>query len=707
MTTSEVYSVGSISYPGIRQITSFSYSRSHGITPDVCQLGMAPQSLDPTADDYLPIAIDGYVLLEFDTYRSTLNETVTTTTKLASEQILMQGCRADKASVRKSASSEEWTIPIYDRRWKWKFGSFSGHWNIKKNGVIETRKEKTPRELADLCLEAMGEFNYDTKALDQLEKSTNLSYRKKVRPEVHWDRIPPAQALNDLVTPLGYRVCLGWDDIVRIEKYGEGAYLPTDDLMTAGFDAELPETPDSVTILGGISMHETMWELEPVGLDLDGDWRPIDHLSYAPRFNGKVDWRRTEPGIFDEIKQKLDEAEDNERPRTDPEYRKRNEQYSLATSTVYRCYRLKYPVGTDEGFSNRNQYDELGKLLAISVDLGFRQGDDQYDDNWEAYDKARRELFKNSKPVIPGPKKKNPRTGRLDDYVIEEFEQILPCFETRATLGIDTYTGKLIRLPVEVTGIYYDPDKAWNTDDPAAKKVDGTRVEVIPELGIIRFEEPMYQYKKAEIDGQDRELPYPADLQVLIATPLKTIEGEPARYQHTEELAAKYRTFPAKLPNGLKVKPKKVPKGTDTKVVIKNEIVQTYVAEYELTGGNLLNGFQGQYELKEVTDNALTEELEKQALQAIDVENIKIFSNDSGSGVYAGLKKVDLDGAIQQVAIQQTTQGGMTTTISRNTEVNIYVPDFDERQRNQALKEIIQMHNNTVDNTQQVEPADR
>ena len=46
--------VGSVFYPGIKQIVSANYSRSHGITPDVCQIEMAPQTLDASDPDYTP-----------------------------------------------------------------------------------------------------------------------------------------------------------------------------------------------------------------------------------------------------------------------------------------------------------------------------------------------------------------------------------------------------------------------------------------------------------------------------------------------------------------------------------------------------------------------------------------------------------------------------------------------------------------------------
>ncbi|WP_417390211.1 hypothetical protein [Gimesia sp.] len=689
------YGFGTVYYPGIKQIVSANYSRSHGITPDVCQIEMVPQTLNASDSGYTPIAPDGYLLFQFDEY---MNDARTGRT-----QILLQGCRPDRASVRQSETSINWTIPIYDRRWKWKFGSFSGHWNVKKNGLIEPRKKKTPRELADMCLEAMGEQNYDTRDLLDLEKKTSLPYRNQVFPEVHWDRIPPAQALNDMVTKLGYRVCLGWDDKVRILKYGEGALLPTEDLMSGGFEANLPETPDSVTILGGITMHEALWELEAVGLDLDGDWRPINHLSYATLdSSGEPAWHLSIPPSFPEIRTRFDEIKFDKKP-SDDEYKKRKDQYALATETVYRCYRLKYPVGTKEKESLRQKFDDLGYQLGLVVDLGHRPGEKVYDNLQEKYTEARRELFADSEPVIPGPKLKNPRTGRLGDYKLQEFEQILPVLETRAELAIDSYSQKLIRRPPEVSGIYYDPQKVGDTltADEKLHTIEVSQFSVLPELGIIKFSQPLVQYKtvKGKNGDPDETHTLPAEMRVLIATPLKNLVGEPARYEHREELKAKYRTKPAPLPDGLKDNPRKLPGGTDTKVVIKNEIVQAYQAQYETK-----KNAQGKEEtrLVNVVDNSEKEELVKQALAAIDVENIKITSEDSGSGIYAGLKKIELDGAIQQVAISRTESGGMTTTVARNSEVSVVVPDFDERQRGIALKEMIKQHNETINKTDQV-----
>lgn len=702
--------VGSVYYPGIKQIVSASYSRSHGITPDICQIQMAPQTLDPSDPDYTPIEPDGYLLFQFEAQSVEVNSLGNRSTKTT--QILIQGCRPDRANIRRSGSSEIWTIPVFDRRWKWKFGSFSGHWNMKKNGVIEIRKERTVRQLAEMCLEAMGEKKYNTKALDQLEDNKKLKYRKKIRPEVHWDRIPPAQALNDLVTSLGFRVCLKWDDTVSIEKYGEGALLSTDDLLSGGFEADLPEVSNSVTVVGGITMHETIWSLEAVGLDIDGMWRPVYHLSYVPKNKDtkQPDWRLTEPGVFDGILASYQDIEDQKAdgvPVDKDEYRKKKEQYSLAQQTVYRSFRLSYPLGTKEDEFLRKKYDKIGVELAEKVNEGLRPGDKKYDDLLIKYEEARRELFLKSEPVIPGPQKKDPRTGKLGDYRLEEFEQVLPCFKTRAELTVDSYTGKLIRKPAEMAGFYYNTNKVSNTDDPSnpIQSVDGDKFEIVPDLGIIQFSEPMYRMiptviKVGKKKSDKESLPYFAELYIQLATPLKNTVGEPARFEYREELDKKYRTTPAKLPGNLKDQPRKVPIGTDTKLIVKNEIVQAYQARYTIKDRNGVPT----YSFVEVVDNVKTEELEKQALAVIDVENLRIITKGSGSGVYAGLKKINLDGAIHQVTISRNTTGGMTTTVSRNSEVNPVVPSFDERQRRNALKEMIKERGQKIDKTQQVNP---
>jgi hypothetical protein len=55
--------------------------------------------------------------------------------------------------------------------------------------------------------------------------------------------------------------------------------------------------------------------------------------------------------------------------------------------------------------------------------------------------------------------------------------------------------------------------------------------------------------------------------------------------------------------------------------------------------------------------------------------------------VYSGLRKIDLDGAIQQVTFSVGTSGGATTTASRNTEQFHYVLPYKERRLRENQRE--------------------
>lgn len=696
--------IGSVFYPGILKIESAEYTRSHGIAPDVCVIGMSPQSLDPKDTDYVAIEAEGYLIFQFDTAKLE-KDGITTTRKR--RQIVLQGCRADRASVNRSENSEEWKIPIFDRRWRWRFGSFSGHWNIKKNGIIEKRKEKTVRELADMCLDAMGEIKYETKLLDQLEKEKKLPYRKLVRPEVHWDRIPPARALDELLTPLGYRICLGWDDVVRICKYGEGNLLPIDnDLMRGSFETDLPETPSSISIVGEITMHEAAWELEAVGLDVDGEWKPINHLSYIPVDQFKnIGWHLTRPPNFFGIETRYDEVIKNKLVK--PEIRElRKKQLKLARETVFRCYRLKYPVGTEEDEELRKAYDKLGSKVSVALNKGLRRGDSKsFDKLIEKYEDSARKLFEKTKPVLPGPKQKNPKTGKLEDLELQEFEQVLPCFETRAELRIDPFTGKLARKPTGMTGSYYEGRRQYNT--LISEFIQRDKYEIMSDLGIIKFQEPMMRMGQAELKVEKGKklkkfLPFPADLRILIAVPLKSIDGEISRFVYEHEIPKKHRNKPVPIPSGLQGNPRKLDLSVGTKVVNEEQITLAYQAKYKFQKKSKTNDIE--VVQTDILSNFKKEELGKLALARVDVELLKLSLADGGSGTYAGLKKINLDGAIQQVGIRIDSQSGMKTTLSRNREVDTTVPDFDDRQRNQDLKEMIRVHNETVDKTKKVKP---
>src|SRR5690348_6882168 len=125
--------LGLASFPGITQLVQASFTLSHGITPSVATLVLAPQAELPARGGTLSFTF-GSVRLDFP------------------------DCRIDACSYRRDLSGLTWSLTVLDRRWKWAFGHVSGNYNrLRADGTIDPATEKSPRELAQLCLEAMGE----------------------------------------------------------------------------------------------------------------------------------------------------------------------------------------------------------------------------------------------------------------------------------------------------------------------------------------------------------------------------------------------------------------------------------------------------------------------------------------------------------------------------------------------------------------------
>ncbi len=142
-----------------------------------------------------------------------------------------------------------------------------------------TDTERTPQELAELYLNAMGEVDYD---ISELPDDT--------RPPVDHDYDNPAEALAALCESLGCRIVLQLDNTVKLVRSGAGAGLPAEFLLEDSLTIDLPEKPDKIAVVCGPSLYQVDFPLEAVGLDRDttsgGDptdtIKPIDELSYKP-----------------------------------------------------------------------------------------------------------------------------------------------------------------------------------------------------------------------------------------------------------------------------------------------------------------------------------------------------------------------------------------------------------------------------------------
>lgn len=236
-------------FPGVNRVISATMSVVRGISPSVCTITMDPQSSISNTP--------GTLVFQFgNVYRE------------------WPDAKPDFANLQLGSDGYSWVVNFFDRRWKWRFGEISGSYNVWRDDytlcdgkvdpeqantqdrVIDTRK--TPQELAELCLKALGEDNYDVSALPN-----------ESNPPTDWDGDNPAEALAELCESLGCEVTLRTgDNKVVIVVSGEGAGLPTDGVMIPSYNLDAPEMPDKIGVRCGANRYQVDFELEAVALDI-------------------------------------------------------------------------------------------------------------------------------------------------------------------------------------------------------------------------------------------------------------------------------------------------------------------------------------------------------------------------------------------------------------------------------------------------------
>lgn len=302
---------GEFFFPGIPQPLRGEFTLSHGISPGVCTIDVAPGTFEVSGPGTLTLAYDG-------------------------RSVSFVDCKPDKGVMRLTQGGYIVTLSILDRRWRWRYGEISGHYNQRnKAGNLRTETEKTPQELATLCLRAMGESGFDASALPS-----------SPRPTVDWSFTNPAQALASLCDSMGCSIAPGvLDNRVRIVKRGVGRDLPDlPTVMSADFTFDPPELPGSIKFVGGATRWQDKFTLEAVGIDADGAIKPIDDLSYKPDGG----WSTSNPLYFDAV------ATDTNR--------------KLAQKSVFRWYRIK---GLTAG---RTRLPEFGEFQSIAQLLPIEDG---------------------------------------------------------------------------------------------------------------------------------------------------------------------------------------------------------------------------------------------------------------------------------------------------------------------------------------------
>ncbi len=241
---------GRFSFPGVTSYLNCQFTVGQGNAPGVGTIEVPFGAPLPARDGDLVFTWDGQ------------------------EVVRHRNVRVGSAQRRRSGNGIVIVYQLIGRQWKWADGEISGRYNVrKKDETVDSDTEKTPRELATLLLQAMGESGFDVSALPN-----------DARPFVDWDVANPAQELQGLCDSFGCRFVMDLaTDSVRIVRAGQGATLPIGGQLIGGGDGIDPvETADWVSVVCGPTRYQCRIPLEAVGLDSDGTIQLIDDLSYKP-----------------------------------------------------------------------------------------------------------------------------------------------------------------------------------------------------------------------------------------------------------------------------------------------------------------------------------------------------------------------------------------------------------------------------------------
>ena len=312
-----------IDFGNVHTSKGFTFTHSPGTRPSTCFVSVpAYQNAVPAWVADLKLIDPGYGTL---TFRDCI---------LASPQL---GSSPQGGAI--------WTLPILDRRWKWQYGRVYGHYNRrKKNGDYESKK--TVKELLDILAAAMGEPVYDS----DLPKNLAGQWIERM-----WVGQSAAVELENLCAEINCAPTLNpFTNKLEITRLDYPVSITDGPTFGRGGTLIDPQIPKSFVGEAGPTIFQATWDVEPVGLDTDGQWKHIDSLSYK-----RGEWT-------------IGEALTGFHKYTDDDtYTINGEEHllrDLAAAHVFRSFRL---IGSEM----LNASPVGGKLIVPGGDIAWPQGD--------------------------------------------------------------------------------------------------------------------------------------------------------------------------------------------------------------------------------------------------------------------------------------------------------------------------------------------
>lgn len=275
------------SFTGISYPVECVYTQTRGVHPDLALLKFLPQVGNfPT---------NGTLTFQWD-----------------ASSVTLPSCVVDTSSLQYHADGIHHIAKVWDRRERWKNAApISGYYNVSRAGIRVAAKEKTLRQLVTILLTQLGEGSANVSAVPAT-----------VYPQVRWINEATHLVLEALLKEHGLDLTLGFgSDAVTIVVVGSGSALPVGNEFMAGLTADPKLRPRWIRTVFGPSRMQARFELEAVGLESDGEWLPIDELTYAPA--GTL-WSKEDPYNLPTVLAATGLTE-----------------WALGMKTVFRSYRVK------------------------------------------------------------------------------------------------------------------------------------------------------------------------------------------------------------------------------------------------------------------------------------------------------------------------------------------------------------------------------
>jgi hypothetical protein len=332
-------------WPGVEQVVGCTYTCGHGAAPGVASLTIRDQ-------DVRRVRPFGNLVIEDG----------------VNKPLILKRCRVLDARYSSGATGPRTvTLQIADRRWMWAFGHITGSYNvIDRNidlsavapgeytvagGPFANGTYRPAVLLVRDCLRAMG------------ENTALIAEVPGAAPPVNWEFANPANELESVCGPLGLRLCYQPTlDGAAVVQLGVGGKLPDLPSPSIGGGFDVPGRPSAIEFFGGPTQFNDILMLEPVGLEADGEIRPIEQLTFKPA-NG---WERDNPHFWQNVRATA--------RLTKPEA------IRLAQQHVYRTFRVKMvdaqtgkvPGPTVPGYGRVNEREQIVLLPEQYQDVNAR-----------------------------------------------------------------------------------------------------------------------------------------------------------------------------------------------------------------------------------------------------------------------------------------------------------------------------------------------